>query len=119
MRNLNELDEHRLRTEAVKCWFGGFGDDTCGVFSFQLPDNVELFLIACALDGWDHISVSTRHRCPTWEEMDFVKRKFFKDDEMAMQLHPPAGEHANLHPFTLHLWRPHGAEIPKPHIYMV
>ena len=55
---------------------------------------------------WDHVSVSLKTRCPTWEEMCFVREKFFADDEWVMQLHPPKSENVNYHPFCLHLWRP-------------
>jgi hypothetical protein len=44
-------------------------------------------------ERWDHASVSTATRCPTWEEMEFVKRLFFERDETAMQLHVPPREH--------------------------
>jgi hypothetical protein len=46
--------------------------------------------------------------------MDFVRRLFFKDNETVMQLHVPVGEHISFHPYCLHLWRPHGVEIPRP-----
>ena len=46
--------------------------------------------------------------------MEFVKRKFFEDNETAMQLHVAIADHINMHPYTLHLWRPHNAEIPMP-----
>jgi hypothetical protein len=62
---------------------------------------------------WDHVSVSAQGRCPTWEEMCFVKDAFFYPDEVAMQLHP-VREYINNHPFCLHLWRPSNEEIPLP-----
>jgi hypothetical protein len=42
--------------------------------------------------------------------MAFVKRLFFRDDETAMQLHVPASDHVNQHPYCLHLWRPQADE---------
>lgn len=56
--------------------------------------------------GWDHVSVSRPDRCPTWDEMAFVKKQFFHADETVMQLHVPEAAHINCHPFCLHLWRP-------------
>ena len=56
--------------------------------------------------GWDHVSVSRKTRCPTWDEMCWVKDQFFRPDECVMQLHPPKAENVNCHPFCLHLWRP-------------
>jgi hypothetical protein len=63
---------------------------------------------------WEHVSVSTRNRCPTWEEMAWVKRQFFEDEECVIQYHPPKSAYINVHPFVLHLWRPTGATIPMP-----
>lgn len=65
-------------------------------------------------DGWEHVSVSVGPRagkvgrCPTWEEMVFVKRLFWTDEETVIQYHPP--EAAYIHdrghnPYILHLWR--------------
>jgi hypothetical protein len=64
--------------------------------------------------AWDHISVSLINRCPTWEEMSFIKDIFFTGDETVMQLHVPTNEHINFHPHTLHLWRPLILKIPRP-----
>ncbi|MDH2327677.1 hypothetical protein QCN27_12465 [Cereibacter sp. SYSU M97828] len=76
-------------------------------------------VIASWADSWDHISVSRPDRCPTWEEMEQVKRAFFLSHETAMQLHVPPTDHKNLHPYCLHLWRPHDAHIPRPPSWMV
>jgi hypothetical protein len=56
--------------------------------------------------AFDHLSVSLSNRCPTWEEMDYIKRLFFKPEEVAYQLHMPRlrqHQHASLH--CLHIWR--------------
>jgi hypothetical protein len=64
--------------------------------------------------AWEHISVSLPHRCPSWDEMDFVKRGFWEAEETVIQLHPPRRLHISFHPNCLHLWRPLGVEIPIP-----
>jgi len=64
--------------------------------------------------GWEHVSVSLPHRCPTWNEMDLVKAFFWDDDDAVMQLHPPRSQWVNNHPMCLHLWRPLRASIPLP-----
>lgn len=75
--------------------------------------------------GWQHVSVtisSTQRkveRCPTWEEMCFVKNMFWNDDECIMQLHPPKSEYVNNHQHCLHLWKPDNIEIPLPESIMV
>jgi len=78
------------------------------------PDGDQLRIIAASGFGWDHVSVSCKKRCPTWAELELVKRTFFEDDETAMQLHVPPAEHINNHEFCLHLWRPLDVEIPRP-----
>lgn len=68
---------------------------------------------------WEHVSVSLPNRCPTWEEMCFVKSLFWDDEDAVMQLHPPRSTWVNNHSFCLHLWRPVGAAIPLPPEFMV
>ena len=68
---------------------------------------------------WDHVSVSHSDRCPTWEEMDFVKRLFFLPDEVCFQLHVAESENISNHPYCLHIWRPLEASIPLPPAIMV
>lgn len=64
--------------------------------------------------GWDHVSVSFPHRCPTWDEMCEVKDIFFEPEECVIQYLPPRGDYINRHPYCLHLWRPWNTEIPMP-----
>lgn len=117
MRNLldHDIDRWRLRTQAVIKQYGGYGDETCGLFVLPSPiDGGDLRVIASAGGGWDHLSVSRVNRCPNWIEMEHVKRSFFRDDEVAMQLHVTPKDHVNVHPYCLHLWRPQDREIPLP-----
>jgi hypothetical protein len=60
--------------------------------------------------GWNHVSVSLPTRCPSWEEMCYVKNVFFDPEETVMQLHPPESTYVNNHPFCLHLWQPQSEE---------
>jgi hypothetical protein len=78
-----------------------------------------LLVIASWGGGWDHVSVSRKDRCPTWEEMERVKRAFFRPDEVAMQLHVTPDNHISVHPFCLHIWRPQEVAIPLPPKWMV
>lgn len=85
--------------------------------SFLIDHNgVVLVVIAASGGGWDHLSISTKNRCPTWEEMELVARLFFREDEVAMQLHVPFRDHINNFPFCLHWWRPWSSlrKIPLP-----
>jgi len=95
------------------------GDDGGSFLTKSPVDKRVLRIIASAGMGWDHISISRRDRVPNWDEMEYVKRLFFKDDEVAMQLHVPPSDHINLHPYCLHIWRPHTGAIPLPPGWMV
>jgi hypothetical protein len=118
MRNLYLLDQYRAW--AWERRMGGPGDDRGG--AFIVPSEVDrrpLRIVASNGEGWDHVSVSRADRCPTWAEMEQVKRLFFAEGETAMQLHVPSSDHVNNHPYCLHLWRPHDAPIPRPPALMV
>ncbi len=119
MRNLRELDYCRDMSRAVMDHYGSTGDSTCGVFKLRPGHGLTLRIVASIDNNWEHVSVSTEGRCPTWEEMHMVKRMFFADEETVMQLHPPESVYLNVHPFCLHLWRPVGQEIPRPPAWMV
>ena len=121
MRNLNELNEFRVTDpDRLAHWGGWAGDETCGFFVVpSCIDRAPLRVIASNGDGWDHVSVSRKTRCPNWEEMEQVAALFFTEHETAMQLHVPRSQHLNLHPYCLHWWRPHAHIIPTPPSSMV
>ena len=100
--------------------YGQSGDDRGGVFAVRPVGRRDMLRMIASNDaGWDHISVSLTDRCPTWAEMEFVKRRFFKDTEIAYQLHVPPASHISVHPYCLHIWRPHDAVIPVPPEWMI
>lgn len=122
MKDLLEtsVNEYRSFDAEIIDHYGWAGDDTCGVFLVPSPiDKAGMRVVASSGEGWDHVSVSRRNRCPNWNEMEYIKRMFFKDDEAAMQIHVPPSDHINLHPYCLHLWRPLDADIPRPPGWMV
>lgn len=80
---------------------------------------VYLRVIASNGEGWDHVSVVAENpdgtlRQPRWNEMEYVKRKFFKEHEVAVQLHVPPEDHINLNPNCLHIWRKQNFKYPLP-----
>jgi hypothetical protein len=119
VRNLRELDGYRDTSPEVIAHYGDIGDHSCGVFSLVSPGGAGLRVIASCGDGWDHVSVSARGRCPSWEEMAWIKRTFFHPSEAVMQLHVPDDDHIDCHPHCLHLWRPRRTAIPLPPAWMV
>lgn len=73
------------------------------------------FVFVCSWGGgWDHVSVSHRNRCPSWNEMCEVKDMFFRKDECCVEYHPSEKDYVNVHPYCLHIWKPQNREIPKP-----
>lgn len=89
-----------------------YGRNGCFVLK---RDGATMFCICSDQEGWEHVSVSLfEKRCPTWEEMCFVKETFWDDDETVIQYHPPKTEYVNMHPFCLHLWKPVASQIPLP-----
>ena len=77
------------------------------------------YVIASDGLGWDHVSVSHKHKIPSWKVMCEVKDMFFNDEDIVMQLHPKKSEYVNDNPNCLHLWRPQDKEIPTPKRIMV
>jgi len=99
---------------------GVMGDAYNGALvNVPLPTGERCMIIFSDGGGWDHVSVSLKTRCPTWEEMCHVRDIFFMPEEYAVQYHPPKSLYRNIHPFCLHLWRPHGEQVPMPPIIMI
>lgn len=69
--------------------------------------------------GFEHLSVSTPVKTPTWEQMCFMKDIFWNDDEVCMQLHPKKEDYVDNMPYCLHIWKPINKEIPTPPSIMV
>lgn len=111
--NSEELKQYWVMNEFVRVQTGTHNTKWNAAMVFPF-DDVELRVIASSGGGWDHVSVSTEERVPTWYEMDYIKRKLFFDDEVVMQLHVAVKDHINNNPFVLHLWRPRGRKIPLP-----
>lgn len=93
-----------------------FGNN--GLFYFKYK-NRKIKVIASDGAGWDHVSVSLKHRCPTWHEMCWIKDLFFEKEETVIQFHPAESEYKNFHEFTLHLWRNQNEQIQLPYLWMV
>lgn len=87
---------------------------------FEIPyANEVLRVIISDGGGWDHVSVSLRHRCPTWEEMHWIKRIFWDDRETVIEIHAPESEYVNCCENCLHLWKHQQSEIIRPPRWML
>ena len=94
-----------------------FGNN--GAFEVKLRHGQTVYVIASDGAGWEHVSVSRRDRCPTWDEMCQIKTLFWGDEDCVVQYHPPRSEYVNNHPNCLHLWRPIGVALPAPDSILV
>ena len=106
----------RLRT-------GPYGSDNGagnnGAFMYQNLVGTKFKIIASDGEGWQHVSVSTENRCPTWNEMCAIKDMFWDDDDCVVQFHPAKKDYVNNHKFCLHLWKPTLQMLPIPESVLV
>ena len=131
-----KVDEHyRVTDHPILGSNSSYGNN--GFFIIPHP-KIAFYFYQCQVSdgmGWDHVSISLIkavhkvigrirvakkasmvmvERCPTWQEMCFIKSLFWDDEDSVMQLHPPKSQWVNNHPYCLHLWRPTDKEIPLP-----
>lgn len=120
---LPQLEACRVTVEPTM--YSSPSDGHCGLFQIAFKGAVFNVISSdgrgwkeSGLGGmpWEHVSVTLqRHqRCPTWEEMSYIKSLFFDDEETVIQFHPPKSLYKNLHNYCLHLWRPKEIDIPLP-----
>lgn len=91
-------------------------DGMMGAFIIS-ANNKTLKIVSSGFDkesGWEHVSVSTEYRTPSWKEMCLIKNLFWEEEECVIQYHPAKSQYVNYHPHCLHLWKPIGAIIPTP-----
>ena len=69
--------------------------------------------------GWEHVSISCKDRCPTWNEMCFFKDIFWGPTEWCVQYHPADSDYVNLSKTCLHIFKPTEVELPKPMVCMI
>ena len=115
-------NRHRISHPIV-----GMGNEKNGFFSIphdRISDYL-YFVLFTSGAGWEHASISlgtkkrSVDRCPTWEEMCYIKNLFWEEEECVVQYHPPKSEHVSMHPYCLHLWKPTYMRLPRPHPIMV
>lgn len=102
-----------------------YGNNGIFIIPYQKPNGLQYRVQASDGMGWEHCSVSIALpgrqalRCPTWEEMCFIKNLFWDAEDCVVQFHPAKSEYVNRHPFVLHLWRSTAQTIPTPDKIMV
>jgi len=121
MRNINEIKKTTgmsIKKEANN-GFGGTMFKNVIYKKSGMKAIDPLNFIFSVSDGWEHLSISTPTRCPTWEEMQFMKEVFWRDDEICYQLHPKKEDYIDNHPYCLHIWRKIGTDLELPPTWMV
>lgn len=101
------------------------GGSPTGAFTIYNPRRTDVLRIIANdakpkdAEGWEHVSVSLEHRCPTWEEMVYVKNLFWHENETVVQFHPAKEFYVNHHPYALHMWRNTKQEAVLPPSFMI
>lgn len=118
---MNTYIERFQKLERYRCKSGMLKSSTGDAFGlFFIPfalGKTPLKVISAPFDSgseWEHVSVSLPGRCPTWEEMCFVKNLFWSPEDCVVQFHPPESEYVNNAPTCLHLWKNNKHPTPTP-----
>lgn len=90
------------------------GDDGFAGLYYDPVDGKKYYLIFSYGGGWEHASVSTHYKCPSWDVMCRIKDLLWNDDECCVEYHPIKSDYVNNHPFCLHIWRPINETLPTP-----
>lgn len=122
-------DEIRKDLEKFRIMGGSLASNSTygnnGAFIVRGPNNKHLHIIVSDGEGWEHVSVSVEadtvegRRLPDWNEMNFVKDLFWRDEETVVQFHPKKSRYVNVNPFVLHLWRQKNSHYVLPPNYMI
>jgi len=79
----------------------------------------KLFVLASDGGGWEHVSVSTKHKIPTWKQMCHIRNIFWDKEATVFQFHPPQSQYVNCCKTCLHLWRQVGVKVELPPRWML
>lgn len=124
MKNLNEIKKTPgiiIKKEGLNAFGGTIFPIEYKKGKIKIINNIDkalhfIFSWGC---GFEHLSVSTPIKTPSWEQMSFMKEIFWSDDEVCMQLHPKKEDYVDNMRYCLHIWRPIDKEIPMPPSIMV
>ena len=111
MRITQRMEQYRLQHGA----YASYPGDQYGAFFMPGPCGAPLrILVSDGIgpggDGWEHVSVSTgRRRPPNWEEMCFIKDRFWPPEDCVVQFHPPAADYVNNAELPASVAPPHAA----------
>lgn len=122
-------EQYRLRNKSTLGSDSSYGNNGFFIIPHHRIANYYYYCMASDGMGWQHVSISIKFvkgkqwkesgRCPTWEEMCYIKSVFWNEEETVIQYHPAKSEYVNCHSNCLHLWKPDNIEIPLPASIMV
>lgn len=112
MRKMTEIEKQSAFIKMIQLGADG------AAFVYRY-DSRDYSVIASYGGDWDHVSVTSGKRTPSWDVMANIKDIFFKPEEVAMQLHPAQSNYVNFDEHCLHIWRPQHDSIPLPPVDMV
>ena len=117
MRDLTYLNEQRIDLKKLD----GFqninfelNEQEEGMFDMFIKGNW-YSIIASVGEGWQHVSAAGFGGItPSWDVMEIIKNRFFRDDEFVVEFHPKKEEYVNNLENCLHIWAPIDRELPYP-----
>lgn len=118
-------EQYRLKNHPFLGSDSSYGNNGFFVMPHYRIANYELRCQISDGEGWEHVSVTVAQRgknasrCPTWEEMCWIKDQFWSEDEVVIQYHPAKSDYVSMHHFCLHLWKPTTIQLPTPDPLMV
>lgn len=117
----NPLPEPLERTRQTTGAYASKPGERAGVFIVPTPWKTKIHCVLGTDDSgtWERVSAMAEQkrgdfRPPTWDEMQFVKRSFWADDELVVQFHPAGERFTGTVSSMLHLWHATEAAIPTP-----
>lgn len=134
----NVPNKYRLRNHPKLGSDDSYGNNGFFMIPHSKISNYFIQVQASDGSGWEHVSVSlikrvnvarvkqpskwimqSVERCPTWEEMCFIKDLFWDKIDCVIQYHPSESDYVSYHQYCLHLWKPTDKEIPVPETFLV
>jgi hypothetical protein len=114
-------NQYRNTTDPVYKSDDSYGNNGLFIIPYQKKNILQYRTLASNGLEWEHVSISLSLpnrkmviRCPSWEEMCYIKSLFWDEEDCVVQYHPSKDQYVNRHPYVLHLWRPINQKIPIP-----
>lgn len=101
MKDLIELNPYRVKNPFVEAMLSLSNPRNSGIFEFKRNGAI-MHVIASIDGGREHVSASFGDKTLSEQDMEWLKKKFFKPEELKLVYEGPAGM---IEVHTRHLWR--------------